>query len=256
MLHDYHVHSNYSDGRFLFQMLQSAEQAGLKGVGFADHCNVSDRERMQDLKHLLGFNLDQTYDRRLRAIRSLSRQFDIEIYNAVEMDYDPDDHGAIRNFFNQTDFDYTIGSVHHLEEVNVHIESYFAKKSEAERRKLVDEYFEKLVSLAQSELFDIAAHVDLLERNPAFRDLATDDHYHAAARAFKRSRTVPEINAGRVLTDYGKFHPVPRFLDVLLEHEVRFTVGSDSHRPEEIAPRVKKLREFFEEQELDPLYVV
>ncbi|WP_338728930.1 PHP domain-containing protein [Haladaptatus sp. DJG-WS-42] len=256
MLHDYHVHSNYSDGRFLFQMLQAAEQAGLKGIGFADHCNVSERERMQDLKHLLGFNLDQTYDRRLRAIESLNDRFDVEIYNAVEMDYDPRDTDAIRGFFNETDFDYTIGSVHHLEDVNVHVESYFGKKSETERKALVNEYFKKLVALAESELFDIAAHVDLLERNPAFRGMGTDEHYHAVARAFKRSRTVPEINAGRVLTDYGKFHPVPGFLEVFCEHEVRFTVGSDSHRPEELGPRVKKLRTYLEEEELSPVYLV
>jgi len=41
---DYHVHSNYSDGRFLFQMVRAADEAGLDGVGFADHCTVTERE--------------------------------------------------------------------------------------------------------------------------------------------------------------------------------------------------------------------
>jgi histidinol-phosphatase (PHP family) len=254
--YDYHIHSNYSDGRFLFQMLKAAEEAGLDGVGFADHCNVSERDAMQRTKRHLGFNLDQTYERRREALDSLRDRFDVTIFDGVEMDYDPRDESEIADFLDEAAFDYTIGSVHHLEDVNVHFEGYFAKKDEDERRALVDEYYDTLVSLVESELFDVAAHIDLLERNPVLRGYATADHYERVAAAFAESRTVPEVNGGRILRDYAEFHPAPSFREVLDAHDVEFTVGSDSHDPEALQECTPVLAEFFEERGRDPVRVV
>ncbi|MEF8878629.1 MAG: PHP domain-containing protein, partial [Haloarculaceae archaeon] len=164
---DYHVHSNYSDGSFIWSMCRAAEEAGLEAVGIADHCNVSPDERRADRKKAMGFNLDLTYERRREGIENVREHFDLRVFDAVEMDYDPDDEGSIETFLEEAGFDYAVGSVHVLDGMNVHVESYFADKSEAERRDLVDRYFEKLVALAESELFEVAAHPDLLERNPA-----------------------------------------------------------------------------------------
>jgi histidinol-phosphatase (PHP family) len=178
------------------------------------------------------------------------------VFDAVEMDYEPDDEADIRAFLDTADFDYAVGSVHYLDGVNVHFGSYYADRSRAERRELVDRYFEKLVALVESELFEVAAHPDLFERTPELRGLATDDHYHAVAEAFRSSRTVPELNAGRALDDYGEFHPAPRFVEVLLEHDVAFTVGTDSHEPEAIEPRVEAIAEQFERYGIDPVEIV
>jgi histidinol-phosphatase (PHP family) len=139
--------------------------------------------------------------------------------------------------------------------VNVHFGSYYADMPREERRELVDRYFEKLVALVDSELFDIAAHPDLFERTAEFRGLASDDHYHQVAEAFRASRTVPELNAGRALDDYGEFHPAPRFVEVLLEHDVAFTVGTDSHEPEAIGPRVEAIAEQFERYGIEPVEI-
>jgi len=250
MDHDYHVHSTYSDGDFLWPMVRAASEAGLASVGFADHCNVSTRGPLHEAKEALGFNLDLTYERRRAAIERLRERADIAIHDAVEMDYTPDEETAIAAFLEAAEFEYAIGSVHDLDGANVHIESHFAEKPARERRALVDRYFEKLVSLVDSGLFAIAAHPDLVERNPALRGFAEEDHYRAAAAAFARSRTVPECNAGRVLDDYGEFHPNSAFLDVLAEHDVAVTVGTDSHQPEEIRERADRLDTLLDERDL------
>jgi histidinol-phosphatase (PHP family) len=253
---DYHVHSNYSDGSFIWSMCRAAEEAGLDAVGIADHCNVSTDDRQSRRKKAMGFNLDLTYERRHGGIEAVRESFDLRVFDAVEMDYEPDDEDAVREFLGEAGFEYAVGSVHVLDRVNVHVESHSAPKSEAERRDLVDRYFEKLVALAESELFEIAAHPDIVERNPALRGLATEDHYRRAAEAFADSRTVPEINAGRALGDYGRLHPNDAFLDVLLEHGVGPTVGTDSHEPAEIEPRVKHIEAELEERGIEPVEVV
>ena len=204
----------------------------------------------------MGFNLDLTYERRREGIETVRENFDLRVFDAVEMDYEPGEEDAVHEFLDAAGFDYAIGSVHVLDGVNVHVESYFARKPEEERRDLVDRYFEKLVALAESELFEVAAHPDLIERNPAFRGLATDEHYRRAAEAFADSRTVPEVNAGRALSAYGELHPNGAFLDTLFDHGVTVTTGTDSHDPEEVGPRVERIETELAERGVEPVAVV
>ena len=252
-MYDYHVHSNYSDGDFLFHMTRAAAEAGLDGVGFADHCTVSDREAVRGKRALFGFNLDRTYERRRRAIEQLREEGDLTVYDAVEMDYDPRDEDAIGEFLAAAEFDYAVGSVHELDGANVQAAANFAGRSDDELDALVDDYFDKLVALAESELFDVAAHPDLVERTDPLSRRATREHYERAARAFAASRTVPEVNAGRALTDAGVVHPDREFLDALREYDVSVTVGTDSHAPDEVGPRAAFLTEFLAEHDLEPV---
>ncbi|USZ67873.1 PHP domain-containing protein [Halorussus salilacus] len=251
--HDYHVHSNYSDGSVMPGMVRAAADAGLEAVGFADHCNVADRERMRRAKREYGFNLDRTYPLRREAIETLRERFDLTVYDAVELDYDPRDEAAIADFLDEADFDYALGSVHHVDGENVQSSAEFADRSPVERRAIVERYYESLVSLAESELFEIAAHVDLVERTPELRGYTTADHREMVADAFARSPTVPEVNAGRALGDYGEFHPASDLFDALRERGVEFVVGSDSHAPAELRERVPALAERFEAADAEPV---
>jgi histidinol-phosphatase (PHP family) len=228
----------------MWSMCGAAEDAGLEALGFADHCNVSPREEQHRAKTALGFNLDITYERRREAIAAMNERFDLTVHDGVEMDFDSRDLDEIAAFLDEADFEYAIGSVHHLDGMNVHVEPYFARKDEAERAALVDEFYGEAVALIESELFDIAAHVDLVERNPALRDYATEDHFHRIAEAAENSRTLLEVNAGRVLDDYGEFHPAPDFMEILDSYDLEFVLGTDSHTPEEIPERVEELEKF------------
>jgi len=254
-VHDYHVHTTYSDGAFLREMVDAAADAGLDGVGIADHCNVSPDPEAERFKRALGFNLDMTYERRREAIEEIREDpaVGLDVFDAVEMDYDPDHEAAIADFLDGAGFDYAIGSVHELDGANVHTRAHFADKPADEREALVDRYFEKLVALIDAELFAIAAHPDLIERNPHLRGFATEDHYAAVVEAFRNSRTVPEINAGRLLDDYGEFHPAPDFLDRLVDAGLRVSVGTDSHEPGVIAPRIDEIEAELEWRGLAPV---
>lgn len=241
-MHDYHVHSSYSDGDFLPRMVSAAEDADLEGVGIADHCPVSSRESVTRWRDRLGFSLDRTYERRRRAIEGLRENADVRIYDAAEVDYNPADEGDIEAFLDEAGFNYVVGSVHELRGHNVH-EPYFERLSEAEREAVVDEYFDTVRSLIEFGAFDILAHPDIIERNDALRGRATEADYEAVAAALADSATVPEINAGRIHSSYGEFHPNRSFLSILAEHDVDITIGSDAHAPDELRARIPDLRE-------------
>lgn len=234
-------------------MCRAAETAGLDAIGVSDHCNVSTRDRRIRAKKALGFNLDVTYERRRAAIEDMRERFDLAVYDAVEMDYDSRDVDEIETFLDEAGFDYAVGSVHHLDGVNVHVQPYFERKSEDERRELVEHFYEEVVALFDAGLFEIAAHVDLVERTPALRGFATADHYHRVAAAAEASPTLVELNAGRALDEYGQFHPHPDFLDVLTEYDVEFVLGSDSHTPDELTARTPELDAFVAEHDIEPV---
>lgn len=243
---DYHVHSNYSDGSFLEWMVRAAATADLEAVGIADHCMLSSRREPQAHRAVAGYNLDLTYERRREAIDLVADTVGIEVYDAVEMDYTPGMEEEIAEFLETASFEYTIGSVHEIDGRNVHFADHLRDKPVSTRRTLVDTYFNQLEALISSELFDIAAHPDIVERNTALRGLATESHYRQIATAFEDSRTIPELNAGRITEEYGQFHPNEPFLDILLEHDIPITVGSDSHDPESIPKRIDRLERAFE----------
>lgn len=254
-MHDFHTHTNYSDGGFLEGMVQAADAAGLEGIGLTDHCTISARGGPAAVRSVYGFNLDLTYERRRQAIEALRDRttVSLEIYNGVEMDYDPRDERAIREFLDDAEFEYTIGSVHVINGQNVQVSSNFTASSETTRDAIVDDYFEALVSLIESELFDVAAHLDLIERTPPLRGRATTAHYERVARALANSRTVPEINVGRATADAAIVHPSDSFLELLREYDVAVTVGSDSHRPAEIGDRAAFLETYLESRALEPV---
>lgn len=244
---DVHAHSDYSDGAPLAAMVEAARDVGLDGVGFADHSNVSTLEPGVNRS----FDLSETYPDRRHQIRALREEYDLRIFDAIELDYRPADEERIASFLDEAAFDYALGSVHHVEQTNVVVPGAFANASEDERETFVDEYFDLVVDLIESELFDVVAHLDLVERNAELRDHATTDHYQTVAEALARSETVPELNAGRAFSDFGEIHPHPDFLDVLLEAGVEFVAGTDAHAPEELIPRAKLLSEVVASRDID-----
>lgn len=249
---DYHTHSNYSDGFFIPAMVRAAEAADLDGIGFADHCNVTAEGEARRRLDGLGFALDETYTRRREGIEWARTETEIEIFDAVEMDYVPGREEDIAAFLDDAAFDYAVGSVHSVDGRDVQWSENFVGLDDEGRRAVVDGYYDALASLADAELFEIAAHADLVERTPELRGYSTAEHYQQVAQAFADSETVPEINAGRVLDDYGEFHPAPGLLDALLAHDVEFVIGSDSHRPEEIGDRIDALEAHLDELGIEP----
>lgn len=249
---DYHAHSNYSDGHFLFAMANAAERAGLDAIGFADHCHLSGDDELRANRDEFGFHLDLTYERRRRGIERVEAEHDLRVFDAVEIDYLPAETTRIADFLEEAGFDYAVGSVHQVGGKNVQRDGAFRGEPDSVREAVVDDYYDALVSLVESGLFDVAAHVDLVERTPSLRGFSTQEHYDRVAAALADAETVPEINAGRALGDYGEFHPAPALLETLRDHDVEFVVGTDSHQPEEVGRRVDALEAHLDDLGIDP----
>ena len=229
--HDYHVHSRYSDGGDMEAMVKTAVDIGLSGIGFADHCLFSHPQKEARVSYPM--DLDRLEERRA-DIERLRNRHDIEIFEGMEIDYYPDDERNIERFIAENDFDYVIGSVHEVSKHSRHNPGPSVHHgpdepgTEAELDAYVDRYFESLCRLIDSELFDIAAHLDLIERNDYLRGRPSRDEYERVAAALEQSRTMPEINGNRVDEDWPVLPRQP-FFEVLRERDISFVRGSDAH---------------------------
>lgn len=237
--YDLHVHTDYSDGSDVREMVAAAADAGLEGVGLADHCIPFEDEHGRRER----YDLVETYEERRAEIAAVREEADVAVFDAAEVSYDPAHEDVIDDLIEAADFDYTIGSVHFVDPYDYTRSGAFESLSEERRRDAVERYFDVQVELVAGDRFDVVAHLDLPQRSPALRGLAEERHYERLAEAFASSRTVPEINAGRTDREYGTVHPEPRFIEYLRARGVAFTVGTDSHRPHEVGARLGRLRE-------------
>lgn len=246
---DVHAHTPFSDGSDLSSMVAAAEAADLDGIGFTDHCILTADAFGRHRK----YDLDETYEQRRERIEAAREQTALTLYDAVEMSYVPDEADRIRAFLDDADFDYSLGSVHFAAGYDYASDAQYADSSDEERREAVERYYDAVVGLVESELFDVLAHLDLPQRLETLRGFSRSSDYDRVCTALAESRTVPEINAGRVHRSLGEPHPDPEMLSRFSDHGIEFVLGSDSHRPDEIAERVPALRELTDRYEIDLL---
>lgn len=235
---DVHTHTTFSDGSDLDGMITAAEEATLDGLGITDHCILTDdsfgRRRQYDLF--------ETYEQRRERIDSARETTDLTLYDAAEMSYVERDEAEIAAFLDDAAFAYTIGSVHFAGPYDYTSASQYADASNSERRAAIERYYDAVVALVDSELFDVLGHLDLPERLETLRGYSQPSDYDRVAAALADSETVPEINAGRVNRSLNRPHPNASMLERFDDHGVAFVLGSDSHRPDELTERIPELR--------------
>ena len=131
--YDFHAHTTHSDGSDISAMVKAAEAAGLAGIGFTDHCVVYD----DPFGRAERTDFNRTYRRRREEIRELRAEADIEVYDGVEVNYDPNHEETIREFLAEASFDYAIGSVHYAGEYDLMHPDAIVGESAATRRDAV-----------------------------------------------------------------------------------------------------------------------
>lgn len=230
-------------------MIEAAEAAGLDGLGLTDHCIVTD----DAFGRRATYDLVETYERRREVIDAAREESDLRLYDAAEVSFVASETEVIRDFLRTADFDYTIGSVHFAGEYDYTSDAPYADADEATRRSVVKRYYDAVVALVDAELFDVLGHLDLPERLETLRGHSRPVDYKRVAASLAHSRTVPEINAGRVNRSLGRPHPDPAALSQFAAHDVGFVLGTDSHRPEELTERVPELRAAVDRADIDIL---
>lgn len=224
---DYHMHSVLSDGKNSYEeMVLSAISKGLDEIGFTDHVCLKPVDwaiRVEDIPVMTQQILD------LKA----EYKNEIQIRYGIEVDYFPGREDELRDLIDSIPVDYVIGSVHFIGDWNFDTDqSLYGKWS---NDKLYEKYFTLIKQAAQSGLFDIIGHIDIIKKFRVYPESNQDKLFDDTLKIIKDHNLVVELNTGGMDRPCAEFTPSPHLLQMCYQHHIPVTLSSDAHRAEQIA---------------------
>lgn len=231
MLVDYHMHTylcKHANGT-PEQYVNHAKKMGLGEIGFSDHMPMPP---VYDLENRMEEWQFPEYLKLVEKAREAAAGFPVRL--GIEGDYVPEFTEYVREFTANYNLDYVLGSVHYIGSWGFDNPKYL---DEFGRRSLEDaykEYFHLVIQAAESRLFDIISHFDLVKKfghkpRRGYSDLARE-----ALTAIKDNDLAIEINTSGFRKPVKEAYPSLEVLKIAGALEVPVTLGSDSHVPEDV----------------------
>lgn len=224
---DYHTHSILSDGNDPYEeMVRIAIEKGLDEIGFSDHVSPKLADwaiRLEDIPvmttQILG--LKAKYADR------------IKIRYGIELDYFPDYEKELKELIERIPLDYVIGSVHFIGDWNFDTDQSLYGKWPND--KLYEMYFGLVQKAAQSGLFDIIGHLDIIKKFRVYPENNQDKLFEETIKILKANNLVVELNTRAIEYPCAEFTPGPKLLEMCYKHHVPVTLSSDAHYAVQIA---------------------
>ena len=224
---DYHMHTKLSDGGNSHEeMVLSAIEKGFDEIGFSDHFGIK-----QPCNWAVGSDGISNLEAKVRDVQ-LKYDGKINVLFGVECDYFSDLENEIGKTLKKHPFDYITGSVHFLGDWN-----YDSSPSGYENYTVdyvYEWYFGELQKAAKSGLFDIMAHPDLIKKFKYWPEKPPISLFRETAKIFAEAGVAFEVNTSGIDRPCGEFFPGTEFLSELFMANVPVTLGSDSHKKEQI----------------------
>jgi len=213
---------------------------GMKRIAITDHLDFDPRE--------LGATMTP-HQVRVDATNKLRKEFgdQLEILLGVEISYERQYEGAIREHLRDHHYDLTIGSVHPGGDSP--FKRSLAATWEGSTAHDTKPYFDEVLAGVESGLFDIAGHMDYVRKyvHP-YIDTASFESapelYEPVLKALIETGTALEINTSGWRQRTGIPYPLPQAVRRYRELGGEYIVtGSDAHQPDWFAMNFGRARE-------------
>lgn len=227
MIVDLHNHTalcNHAQGSIESYVLKAIEEK-IDIFGFSDHAPMH-----FDEDYRMRFNQMDCYEQDVLHVKQLYAK-DITVLLAYEVDFL---EGYIDDLVLARNVDYLIGSVHYLGKWGFDNPEFIGEYQNRNIDEIWQRYFDAIEALAQCQLFDVVGHIDLMK---IFNFLPKKDIRliaNNAIKAIKKANMVVEINAAGLRKPIGELYPSQPLMEMLAEHDIPITFGSDAHALEHI----------------------
>ncbi len=231
MLPDYHMHTYLSDGKDTHEdMVASAEFKGIPEIGFTDHISIKPVGWAMEMSEV------KTMIEKVNAVRKNNTKVVVKL--GAEIDYYSGMEKQIGELIDSIPFDFTIGSVHFINEWN--FDTDVRPYDQISIDKFYTDYFKLVQQSAKSGLFDVIGHCDLAKKFGYYPSFRLERLYEETAKIFRKTGVVVELNTSGRGKPCAEFYPSAVFLEKLAKYKVPITLGSDAHVEQNIG-------QFFEE---------
>ncbi len=234
---DYHNHLEKGTLTldYLSQFVEEAKRKNVSHFGISEHAyhfyeteNILSNPWVNERRW---YNMDDY----VRLFQEAEKQ-GMDVKMSIEMDYTPGKHQEMKDFISSYRFDYVIGSIHWVEDFGVDLAEYRHLWDERDINTVYRKYFDQVVTLAESNLFDIVGHLDLVKifkYKPESRDFLLEQ-YDRATNALSHSKTCVEISTAGLRKPVGELYPDPELLKMCYEKDIPIVLSSDAHVPGDV----------------------
>lgn len=233
MLADYHTHNylcKHADGT-LEEYVLHAISIGLDEIGLSDHTPMPDQ---WDLS--VRMTEEQFWSEYSPTVQALREKYKnrIAVKFGLEGDFMPGTEAWVQAFNAKSDFDYVIGSVHYIDDWGFDNPTFVAKYDVKDVNEIYDQYYDRIKRSAQSGLFDIIGHCDLVKKFGHRPTKAMEDVLRETFKVVKQSGMAVEINTSGLRKPVKEMYPSETVLSILSEYGIPLTLGSDAHTPTDV----------------------
>lgn len=242
MLVDYHTHTTrcgHASGT-MEQYVDRAVEAGLAEIGFSDHLHLYflPLDRRDPTLAMREEELPEYVE----SVLKLRDRYagDIEVRLGLEADYFPGREHDLRTILEPYPWDYVYGSVHFLDDWGFDDPRHLDRYGDWDIDKLYAYYFDHVKSAAQSGLFDVMGHLDLVKKFGHRPKKDVRDLYAGVVTELKEAGVAVEVSTAGLRKPVREIYPGPDLLAECARQGVPATMASDAHSPSEVARDLDK----------------
>ncbi len=244
MIFDCHTHTKFSaDSEMRAADAIACAQTFGNGIIFTEHYDY-------ELPGEIDFTFDaKSYFSEYKNFRSDSVRLGVEIgLRKVARE-------ANRNFLAKGDFDFVIGSIHVVDDIDIYNPKFFADKDKSAAYR---KYFAVMAEEAAAEDFDALGHIDYICRAATYTDPEIDyatfkPEIDAVLKILVERGKILELNTRRLDKIRGLKELVPVYQQYKNFGGKYITIGSDAHKVEAVCANFERAMEFARELELQPV---
>lgn len=247
ILADLHTHTKVSHGvATVEEMYAAARAAGLEYLGISEHsplppgfsCRLYQEHFAEDFPALCD------------EVLALARQEGSpRLLLGIELDWIPSNMPYMRDLLAGKPFDYVIGSLHFLGEMSIGFNANWDCPVEEAFRRF-EAYYQAMADMARSGLIHIASHPDFIKLH-CF-DLFQEWLYQPLSRlvigeamqALRQNNVLLEVSSAGLRQPFCEPYPGPMIMDIAAREDVRISLASDAHRPEDVAGQFDELARY------------
>jgi histidinol-phosphatase (PHP family) len=259
---DFHIHPDYSiDSKgSVEEYIQAAIYRGLDSICFTTHIDLNPRCRVMDywmrLDGRYSSYSDEAIERYVSHVRQATSDVSerIDVYCGFEFSYNPEFENTIREFLQKHPADFTIGSIHRIDEMCfVCSREIYYFTIEHTPNSFIEQYVELVIRLAESGLFDTIGHLDGYRKyihkfwdDKELRD-AELMYYPKLFRRLAELQQGFEINTSALRRGQIDFYPHTHLLELARDNGAFVnSISSDAHRPNQVGDKLSEAKKHAE----------
>ncbi len=216
--------------------VDAAVEAGIDWITFTCHVPIEPESVFRGPGIRMGMAEYPRYREMIGRARVYGETRGVDVRVGIEAEVFPEESllRDMREFVAGEDFDFVLGSLHHqLPGFGDWIEENGLDTDAA----IIGAYFDVLARGAESGFYDSLAHPDLIRIYGTVEPFDPREYADVIESFLDRvaeTGVCLEVNTSGFIKGVFEMHPDPSILKMAAERGIGLTIGSDSHRPEQV----------------------